>query len=99
MAKGLPSGGHKVQPVKASARPSRRKGTLGKRTSFVRNLIKEVVGFAPYEKRVMELLKTGLGKDAKKALKLTKHRLGTHLRAKRKIRELEDAIRKPKGGK
>jgi len=30
------------------------------------------VGFAPYEKRVMELIKTGSAKDSKKALKLSK---------------------------
>eukprot|EP00842_Homolaphlyctis_polyrhiza_P003029 jgi/Hompol1/3727/HPOL_006703-RA len=65
------------------------KGVLGKRTKFVRDLIREVVGFAPYEKRVMELLKNS--KD-KRARKLAKKRLGTLRRAKRKIEDLSNVI-------
>eukprot|EP01017_Pseudomicrothorax_dubius_P000898 TRINITY_DN0_c292_g1_i1.p1 TRINITY_DN0_c292_g1~~TRINITY_DN0_c292_g1_i1.p1 ORF type:complete len:100 (+),score=28.47 TRINITY_DN0_c292_g1_i1:44-343(+) len=95
MAKGLPSGGHKVDRVKTKrVRPSFRKGKLGKRTSAIRGLIRDICGFTPYEKRVIELLKTGMGKDQKKAYKISKRRLGTHRRAKRKLNDLEDAIRK-----
>jgi large subunit ribosomal protein L36e len=65
------------------------KGTLRKRTKFVRDLVREVVGFAPYEKRVMELLKNS--KD-KKAKKLAKKRLGTLKRAKVKIDDLSAVI-------
>jgi len=43
----------------------------------VRSVGREVVGFAPYERRVLELLRNS--KD-KKARKLTKKRLGTLLR-------------------
>lgn len=43
-----------------------------KRVKFVRDIIKEVAGQAPYEKRVMELLK--VGKD-KRALKLCKRKV------------------------
>jgi len=39
-------------------------------------VIKEVCGLAPYEKKVMELLKAGTPKASKKALKITKTRLG-----------------------
>mmetsp|Transcript_12165 Transcript_12165/g.32736 ORF Transcript_12165/g.32736 Transcript_12165/m.32736 type:complete len:99 (+) Transcript_12165:54-350(+) len=85
--------GHIVTKKTSAPRPSARKGALGKRTGFVRKLIREVVGFAPYEKRVMELLK--VGKD-KRALKFAKRRLGTHLRAKRKRDELGDALRTKK---
>ncbi|MCO5611924.1 hypothetical protein L7F22_066183 [Adiantum nelumboides] len=65
------------------ARPSSRKGKLGSRTSslIVRKLIRDVVGFVPYEKHITELLK--VGKD-KQALKVAKRRLGTHLRVKKK---------------
>jgi len=78
---------------KEVVRPSRRRGVLGKRVKLIRDTIKEVVGFAPYEKRVMELIKTGIAKDSKKALKLCKARLGTHLRGKNKREELENVIR------
>ena len=39
---------------------------------FIRDLVREVVGFAPYEKRCMELLR--IGKD-KRALKFVKKRV------------------------
>lgn len=46
---------------------------LNKRVSFVREVIREVAGFSPYEKRTMELLKVG---KEKRALKLLKVKLG-----------------------
>ena len=45
---------------------------LSKRVKFVREIIREVAGLAPYEKRVSELLK--VGKD-KRALKLCKKKV------------------------
>lgn len=45
-----------------------------KHTKFVRDLIREVCGHAPYEKRGMELLK--ISKD-KRALKFLKRRVST----------------------
>lgn len=42
---------------------------VSKRVSFVRGLIREVVGFAPYERRVMELLKNSKDKRARKLAK------------------------------
>ncbi|KAL8159898.1 hypothetical protein V2J09_001435 [Rumex salicifolius] len=62
-----------------------------KRIHFVRNLIREVAGFAPYEKRITELLK--VGKD-KRALKVAKRKLGTHKRAKKKREEMSNVLRK-----
>ncbi|KAJ3019741.1 UNVERIFIED_CONTAM: 60S ribosomal protein L36 [Siphonaria sp. JEL0065] len=81
--------GHVITPRVPRAKPSNRKGALSKRTSFVRSLIREVAGFAPYERRVMELLKNS--KD-KRARKLAKRRLGTFLRAKKKIDDLSNVI-------
>lgn len=76
--------------------PAPRKATLGKgkptaRSEVVRSVVREVAGFSPYERRILELLR--IGKD-KRALKFAKRRLGTHLRAKRKREELSEALRK-----
>ncbi|CAF9915421.1 MAG: 60S ribosomal protein L36 [Gomphillus americanus] len=70
-------------------RLARRKGHLSKRTAFVREIVKEVAGLAPYERRVVELLRNS--KD-KRARKLAKKRLGTFGRAKRKVDDLTRVI-------
>ncbi|KAG8225396.1 hypothetical protein J437_LFUL004596 [Ladona fulva] len=77
------------QDKRHKLRPSRLKGLQTKHTKFVRDLIREVCGHAPYEKRAMELLK--VSKD-KRALKFLKRRLGTHIRAKRKREELSNIL-------
>lgn len=46
--------------------------TTSEKKTFVKSIIREVAGFSPYEKRVMELLRNS--KD-KKAKKLTKKRV------------------------
>ena len=69
------------------------KGKLSKKRADIKNIIREVVGFAPYEKRVMELLKVGGARELKKALKTCKKRLGTHRRALKKRAALEDVVR------
>ncbi|XP_048566935.1 60S ribosomal protein L36-like [Triticum urartu] len=75
--------GHVVTKRELPPRPCERKGKGTKRVHFARNLIREVAEFAPYEKRITELLK--VGKD-KRALKVAKRKLGTHKRAKKKKR-------------
>ena len=47
---------------------------LTKHTKFIRDIVKEVAGHAPYEKRAMELLK--ISKD-KRALKFLKRRVSS----------------------
>ncbi|XP_057475955.1 60S ribosomal protein L36-2-like [Actinidia eriantha] len=88
--------GHVVTKKELAPRPSDRKGFVGvrklaKRVHFVRSLIREVAGFAPYEKRITELLK--VGKD-KRALKVAKRKLGTHKRATKKREEMSNVLRK-----
>ncbi|XP_036110244.1 60S ribosomal protein L36-like [Molossus molossus] len=89
MAVGL-NKGHKVTKNVSKPRHSRRRrGCLTKHTKFVRDMIREVCGFAPCERRAMELLK--VSKD-KRALKFIKKRVGTHIRAKRKREELSNVL-------
>ncbi|KAL2154862.1 hypothetical protein VTH82DRAFT_3538 [Thermothelomyces myriococcoides] len=88
LARGL-NKGHKTTARVNKPRPSRQKGKLSNRTKFVRSLVKEVVGLAPYERRVIELLRNG--KD-KRARKFAKKKLGTFNRAKVKIEELQRVI-------
>merc|ERR1711936_622948 len=88
MAVGL-NKGHKVTKNVSKPRPSRRKGKLNKKVKFIRDITREVTGFAPYEKRCMELLK--ISKD-KRALKFCKKRLGTHIRGKRKREEMTNVL-------
>ncbi|KAK6864907.1 60S ribosomal protein L36 [Apiospora arundinis] len=81
--------GHKTTARVAKPRVSLTKGHLSKRTSFVRDVVKEVAGLAPYERRVIELLRNSRDKRARK---LAKKRLGTFGRAKAKVDELQRVI-------
>ena len=49
--------GHPTTAIEKQVKPSHRKGIQSTRTQFVRSVIREVAGFAPYERRVMELLR------------------------------------------
>ena len=69
----------------------RTKEGRGKKT-LVREVIREVAGFAPYERHMMELIKIGSASTLKRATKFAKNRLGTQLRAKRKREELVNAV-------
>ncbi|KAG0020361.1 hypothetical protein BGZ81_009369 [Podila clonocystis] len=81
--------GHITTQRALAVSPSYKKGVAGKRVVFVRSIIREVAGFAPYERRIMELIKNS--KD-KRARKLAKKRLGTFLRAKKKVEEMTSVI-------
>ena len=81
--------GHPTTKNTPREKPSRRRGRITKKTKFVRDLVREVVGFSPYERRIQELLK--ISKD-KRALKFAKKRLGGHIRAKRKREEMVRVI-------
>ena len=48
---------------------------LSARTKAVRDLVSEVVGFAPYEKRLLDMLKTGGVGAEKKMYKMSKRRV------------------------
>ena len=73
-------------------RPVTQKGKVAKRAAAVREVIREVAGFSPLEKRMMELIRTGVATKEKKAAKIARQKLGTHRRAMRKKDELVDFI-------
>ena len=77
--------GHKTTPNTLKPKPSNNKGKQTNHNKFVRDLVREVTGFAPYERRAMELLR--ISKD-KRCLKFLKKRIGSHVRAKRKREEV-----------
>ena len=63
-----------------------------KRISVVRKVVHEITGHAPYERKVMEILKQSKANGQKLAYKLLKRALGTHRRALRKREELQTAV-------
>ena len=74
------------------ARPSQRKGRLGNRVAVIRQVVREVAGWAPYEKRMQELLKGGGNNPIKRCVRFARKRLGSHQRAKKKVGEMQDVI-------
>jgi len=93
LAAGLNKGFIKTRRELAK-KPSHRKGgkALNARVALVKEVIREVAGFAPYEKRMLELLKIGSAATQKRALKLAKKRLGTHKRGKQKREEMGECL-------
>ncbi|KAJ5673828.1 60S ribosomal protein L36 [Penicillium macrosclerotiorum] len=82
--------GHKTTPLNTpKTKISRTKGQSSRRTAFVREIAREVVGLAPYERRVIELLRNA---QDKRARKLAKKRLGTFGRGKRKVEDMQKVI-------
>merc|ERR1719146_601697 len=97
--------GHVVTKPKNQSwktRPVTLKGNKSKRALAVREVIREVAGFSPLEKRMMELIRTGVPLKEKKAGKMARQKLGTHRRAQHKKLELIRtgvAIKEKKAGK
>ena len=77
--------GHKTTPNTLKPKPSKSKGKQTNHNKFVRDLVRDVTGFSPYERRAMELLR--ISKD-KRCLKFLKKRIGSHVAAKRKREEV-----------
>ena len=67
--------GYPVEKREKAVRPSNKKGTISKRTKMVRDLVSEVCGLSPYEKRLMDMLKTGGTSSEKRMYKYSKRRV------------------------
>ncbi|AAS53211.1 AFL163Cp [Eremothecium gossypii ATCC 10895] len=81
--------GKKVTPMTPAPKVSYRKGASSKRTTFVRSIVREVAGMAPYERRLIDLIRNA---GEKRARKVAKKRLGTFGRAKAKVEEMNEII-------
>ena len=57
---------------------------------MVRELVGEVVGLSPYEKKLLDMLKTGGASAEKRMYKFAKRKLGTHKRATKKREMIKD---------
>ena len=93
MAKGLAMGlnkGHVLTKIEVPSKVTEKKPR--KRVSVIRKVIKEITGHAPYERKVMEILKQSKANKQKLAYKLCKKALGAHKRAIKKREELQSAV-------
>eukprot|EP00300_Choanocystis_sp_HF-7_P023850 c25235_g1_i1.p1 GENE.c25235_g1_i1~~c25235_g1_i1.p1 ORF type:complete len:108 (+),score=11.52 c25235_g1_i1:1-324(+) len=82
--------GHVVATRTLAEKPSHRKGRISKHTRFVRTLVRSILGFTPYERRCLELLKVG---KEKRVLRVLRKKLGSLTRAKAKREELSETLR------
>mmetsp|Transcript_8437 Transcript_8437/g.9809 ORF Transcript_8437/g.9809 Transcript_8437/m.9809 type:complete len:106 (-) Transcript_8437:426-743(-) len=104
MANGIAKGkdsGYITQKIERKPKPSHRKGTVGKRTALCREIAREVAGLSPYERRILDMIKTGGSSADKRIYKFAKRRLGSHKRALAKrehIKEVNAAQRAKAAG-
>ena len=60
---------------------SLRKGRLSERVKQVRQVITEVTGLPPFQRKMLEMIRTGEAKAEKKAIRLARKRVGSQKRA------------------
>ena len=72
---------------------SHRKGRSTKRVLAVRSVVNEIAGFNPYERKIIEMLRTGDATKEKKAVRMARRKLGQQKRARRKIDQWAQALK------
>ena len=83
----------KADPNHRRVNASHRKGRATKRTQAVRSVVQEIAGFSPYERKIIEMLRTGDAIKEKKAMRMARKKLGRQFRAKRKVENLAAALK------
>eukprot|EP00549_Striatella_unipunctata_P003204 CAMPEP_0118699056 /NCGR_PEP_ID=MMETSP0800-20121206/15628_1 /TAXON_ID=210618 ORGANISM="Striatella unipunctata, Strain CCMP2910" /NCGR_SAMPLE_ID=MMETSP0800 /ASSEMBLY_ACC=CAM_ASM_000638 /LENGTH=104 /DNA_ID=CAMNT_0006599113 /DNA_START=78 /DNA_END=392 /DNA_ORIENTATION=- len=81
------SKGHITTPKELPAKAI--KGRLGAKTKLCREIAREVAGLAPYERRILDMIKTGGSAADKRIYKYAKRRLGSHKRALAKREDIK----------
>lgn len=72
-----------------------------KRTKMCKEIAREVCGLSPYERRILDMIKTGGSAADKRVYKFAKKRIGSHKRALAKredIKEVNSAMRAKAAG-
>eukprot|EP00540_Astrosyne_radiata_P002487 CAMPEP_0116863730 /NCGR_PEP_ID=MMETSP0418-20121206/24403_1 /TAXON_ID=1158023 /ORGANISM="Astrosyne radiata, Strain 13vi08-1A" /LENGTH=106 /DNA_ID=CAMNT_0004498821 /DNA_START=27 /DNA_END=347 /DNA_ORIENTATION=+ len=88
-AKGV-NGGHVTNQRQRPERPNAKKMAASKRTKLCREIAREVVGLSPYERRILDMIKTGGSAADKRIYKFAKKRLGSHKRALTKREDIKE---------
>eukprot|EP00544_Gedaniella_sp_CCMP2646_P013499 CAMPEP_0202487452 /NCGR_PEP_ID=MMETSP1361-20130828/5754_1 /ASSEMBLY_ACC=CAM_ASM_000849 /TAXON_ID=210615 /ORGANISM="Staurosira complex sp., Strain CCMP2646" /LENGTH=108 /DNA_ID=CAMNT_0049116825 /DNA_START=49 /DNA_END=378 /DNA_ORIENTATION=- len=81
--------GHVTEQINRPKREAASKAKLSKRTSLAREIVREVVGLSPYERRILDMIKTGGSSADKRIYKYAKKRLGSHKRAVQKREDIK----------
>ncbi|CAG9476654.1 60S ribosomal protein L36, putative [Plasmodium vivax] len=82
--------GHVV--TKRNLKKSIKKKPKSKKKELINDVVREITGFSPYEKRLIELIKIGTSAATKRSLKYAKKKLGTHKRGKAKREEIQKIV-------